>query len=455
MIRRRSWKDPLSSFFLLFIWNVFTSALYVDLSRQGLVEVPTGISHNVRTLILMENTIKSILPGQFSHCIFLERLDLSHNEISSIASDAFLNAKLVKINLSYNKLERLPDLRAVKNTLQNISLGQNMIHTILSNDVKDMTRLRHLDIIDNFVRDISFVSVLSSLEYFRNTVRGDKMVPFGKCFQRLSNLNNLELVQGSFGPTLPNDSFAGTRIHSLRLNRVSLQHVPDLKVLNATLVHLIINKNKFTEKITFSDFEGLEIKTLEMKKCKVSVFPDLSALKETLEKLDLRENRISFIPNSTFLNFTELTTVKLTDNSLSAFPHFPAEIPLLELSVTGAPFMVDCSKLANLMMIQSLEISSFILSGDNDLSCISDTVTSLQLYRSPSETNVIDFLLKSSLKQVHLEDLNILTFPQVRGYLCTIFYFPRDKLNESFLKCSREQFKCNDSTFHSAKLLIK
>ncbi|TMS22748.1 hypothetical protein E3U43_008054 [Larimichthys crocea] len=61
----------------------------VDCRGKGLTEIPTNLPETITEIRLEQNAIKVIPAGAFSPYKKLRRIDLSNNQISELASDAF------------------------------------------------------------------------------------------------------------------------------------------------------------------------------------------------------------------------------------------------------------------------------------------------------------------------------------------------------------------------------
>ncbi|XP_031696126.1 slit homolog 3 protein-like [Anarrhichthys ocellatus] len=61
----------------------------VDCRRKALTEIPANLPESIVEIRLEQNLIKSVPAGAFSSYKKLKRIDLSKNQISDIADDAF------------------------------------------------------------------------------------------------------------------------------------------------------------------------------------------------------------------------------------------------------------------------------------------------------------------------------------------------------------------------------
>lgn len=115
----------------------------------------------LKRLDLSGNGLTFLKPsGLFAHLVSLEHLDLSYNKMSRIESGA-LNGldKLKKLLLRQNELtELIPDVFADLHDLEHLDLSSNRLQNLTPNVIApfQMNNLRHLNICQNFIRQIDF-----------------------------------------------------------------------------------------------------------------------------------------------------------------------------------------------------------------------------------------------------------------------------------------------------------
>ena len=102
----------MSAFYLFFIFLIF--------------QVPDGLPEYLHQLYLESNSIDSLPEGFLSGLAQLQYVRMAHNLLSDkgIPPNTFNVTGLVELDLSFNKLERIP---SVSTTLQHLYLQANQI----------------------------------------------------------------------------------------------------------------------------------------------------------------------------------------------------------------------------------------------------------------------------------------------------------------------------------------
>ncbi|CAL4075808.1 unnamed protein product [Meganyctiphanes norvegica] len=255
----------------------------LDLSENNLSELPISLLYPISklsTLDLSRNRISEIKTGQFNES-FINVINLQHNEIKEIPSEAFKNLLFLQtLDLNHNKITTIGD-RAFLNTplLYILRLDHNMLPSFKMEIFNitiptSETELRLLDLSNN---DITYLQPLA--------------------FQYHSKLNWLSLAH----------------------NRLSF--FPSEIVRNLTqLQHLSVEDNQINS-LENNDFANtpflreLSLKNNMIKTVAETAFQNSSQL----QKLDLSHNKIESIAENTFLGVTHLH-LDLSHNELSSFP---------------------------------------------------------------------------------------------------------------------------------------
>ncbi|CAG09351.1 unnamed protein product, partial [Tetraodon nigroviridis] len=140
----------------------------VDCRGKGLTAIPANLPESMAEIRLEQNGIKSVPPGAFSPYKKLRRIDLSNNQISEIAPDAFQGLRSLN-SLSHaclccdflvcvygNKITDLP--KGVFDglyALQLLLLNANKIHCIRANAFQDLQNLSLLSLYDNKIQTLA------------------------------------------------------------------------------------------------------------------------------------------------------------------------------------------------------------------------------------------------------------------------------------------------------------
>ncbi|KAG7493858.1 fibromodulin-like [Solea senegalensis] len=106
--------------------KALTSLTMLDISSNQLTKVPESLPENLHQLYLEFNSIDSVPEGFLNRFTQLQYVRMSHNQIkdNGIPPNTFNVTGLVELDLSFNKLERIPLVSA---TLQHLYLQANQI----------------------------------------------------------------------------------------------------------------------------------------------------------------------------------------------------------------------------------------------------------------------------------------------------------------------------------------
>uniref|UniRef100_A0A8C9XR42 Fibromodulin n=1 Tax=Sander lucioperca TaxID=283035 RepID=A0A8C9XR42_SANLU len=143
------------------------SLTLLDISSNKLTKVPEALPENLHQLYLESNSIDSLPEGFFSRFTQLQYVRMAHNQLTDkgIPANTFNVTGLVELDLSYNKLERIPP---VSTTLQHLYMQANQIKEFTLGsfcsvmDVTNFSKLRTLRLDGNEItrQDIPTESTL-------------------------------------------------------------------------------------------------------------------------------------------------------------------------------------------------------------------------------------------------------------------------------------------------------
>lgn len=103
------------------------SLIYLDVSKNKLGKLPTGLPGSIEMLYADHNDISSIPKEYMQKLPTLQYLRISHNKLadSGIPAGVFNVSNLIELDLSYNKLQNIPE---VHENLENLYLQVNQIN---------------------------------------------------------------------------------------------------------------------------------------------------------------------------------------------------------------------------------------------------------------------------------------------------------------------------------------
>ncbi|KAM6979419.1 fibromodulin a [Aplochiton taeniatus] len=102
------------------------SLTLLDISGNKLKKIPEGLPDHLHQLYMESNAISAVPENFLRHFSQLQYIRMSHNELTDkgIPPNTFNVSGLVELDLSYNKLERIPP---VSDSLQHLYLQANQI----------------------------------------------------------------------------------------------------------------------------------------------------------------------------------------------------------------------------------------------------------------------------------------------------------------------------------------
>ncbi|KAI5706247.1 hypothetical protein M8J75_006298 [Diaphorina citri] len=129
----------------------------VDCREKGLNKVPILLPEATTELRLEQNDITELPPKAFANYKRLRRIDLSKNQISKVAVDAFQGLKsLTSLVLYGNKIKDLPGgVFHGLSSLQLLLLNANEISCIRKDTFKDLHSLNLLSLYDNNIQSLA------------------------------------------------------------------------------------------------------------------------------------------------------------------------------------------------------------------------------------------------------------------------------------------------------------
>uniref|UniRef100_A0A669ETK8 Slit homolog 3 (Drosophila) n=1 Tax=Oreochromis niloticus TaxID=8128 RepID=A0A669ETK8_ORENI len=359
----------------------------VDCRRKGLTEIPVNLPEGIVEIRLEQNLIKGVPAGAFSAYKKLKRIDLSKNQISDIAADAFsglpnVNGSLHFRLLNANKINclRVNAFQDLQN-LNLLSLYDNKLQTISKGLFTPLRSIKTLHLAQNpfmcdchlkWLADYLFDNPIETSgarcshprrlankrisqvkgKKFRCTGQEDYRSRLsGECFQDLVcpekcrcegtvvDCSNLKLTR--IPPHIPEHTT------DLRLNDneiVVLEATGIFKKLpNLRKINLSNNKLKDIREGAFDGAGGvLELLLTGNKLTALQgrVFRGLSGLKTLM----LRSNQISCIDNSTFTGLSSVRLLSLYDNRISSIApgSFSTLHSLSTINLLSNPYVCDC-----------------------------------------------------------------------------------------------------------------
>jgi Leucine-rich repeat (LRR) protein len=147
----------------------------VDASNIGLEQVPAALTHSIRTLRLMGNSIKTVRCGDLDSYPLLQLLDFNSNGLELIEDDAL--GRLDSLSILYLTNNHMTDIpKSLSEKLKVLHLEHNKIQQVRAKDFIGLTALEVLLLNDNKIGLIEAdafnqLTSLVTLDISRNPVK--------------------------------------------------------------------------------------------------------------------------------------------------------------------------------------------------------------------------------------------------------------------------------------------
>lgn len=184
-------------------------ATTVNLSRQGLKEIPEEVFFNtdVKVLKLYGNQLDSI-PERISELVHLEKLYLGRNNIKSLPNSLGKLKNLKLISAQYNELTNLPSSIGELENLEQIILNQNLLDSI-PKSIGNLKKLVVLQLKFNHLKELpTELGACTNLQFIHLTQNYLEALP--EELGALRKLRELYVANAGMLLRLP-DSFCGMR----------------------------------------------------------------------------------------------------------------------------------------------------------------------------------------------------------------------------------------------------
>ncbi len=255
----------------------------------------------------------------------LKKCDLRFNHLTTIPK--YFNSSLEYLDLSYNKLVKLPDIYNFT-IIKTLNLKSNRLRA-LPNSIGSLSSLEVLNLRNNVLNhlpeSIKSLSFLKTLDLHGNKF-SDVTISLNKSIKELDlGWNNLKTIPGNIKPLLS--------LEKLGLGGNKLSRLPEWLGYYFSLKELDLYDNNLSE-----------------------VPQSIGSLK-SLERLNLRNNELTRLPSS-FINLRSLKILNLSWNNFMVLPEWIGSLRNLEeLNLWGNRLEVLPDSIASLSSLKILDLN--------------------------------------------------------------------------------------------------
>jgi Leucine-rich repeat (LRR) protein len=336
----------------------------IDLSYFGLKKIPEFVyrANALKVLILDFNSIKR-LPKKLQGLDSLKRLYWRGNNLDDVLWVRMPKLKeLTKLDLSKNKLRKVPFAIRKLDGLRELVLEENLFKAIPIRRVSRNTSIKTLSFNRNHIPLQLLEGRYDQLEFIQilkiNNVKLERMHP---TFYKMAGLKDLQLQEN-------------------RLKRIPAG-IDQLKKLEK----LSFYKNQLT-KIPEDVFQLVGLTAVDFYYNKIEIIPEEIGQLEKLQALYLSHNRIYTIPES-IKYLTNLKELYLHHNRLTALPSAISALDSLEVCRVNENYLMEFpEQFIGLQKLKDLDLA------DNQIKRIpADILDMPSLYLFTITNNPINF----------------------------------------------------------------
>ncbi len=255
------------------------------------------------------------IPAEVFDFDWLQVLNLSFNEITTLPDPLASLQNLTILNLSFNGITTLPDAIASLQNLTYLNLGNNKI-SILPDAIASLQNLTELDLSHNQITTLpDAIAHLQNLTILNLSFNGITTLP--DAIASLQNLTTLYLG-GNKITTLPDAITRLQNLTTLDLSNNEITTLPDAIASLQSLTTLYLWENQIT---TLPDaIASLQnLTTLNLIANQITTFPDAITRLQNLTTLNLGSNQITTLPDA-ITRLQNLTELYLIGNPIEKPP---------------------------------------------------------------------------------------------------------------------------------------
>lgn len=302
---------------------------HLDVSQNNIVEMAGqvfGTTRQLEYIDLSQNRLKE-LPASLTGMTELRTLDISNNQLATIAVDMFSSlGRLEELRVANNRVRTLQRgaLRGLPH-LEYLDLSSNELAVIEPNAIRNLPQLKELVLADNQLEEL-----------------GDRVC---------EDLPNLQvLCFGAFHMIINKYIYCPHRFQAVHLQHNKLQHLSSATFFRSpSIVYLNVSLNNFAslQHIGIAGLRNVEVLDATGNAIRRLSTSDLAGL-DWLVELKLDDNRICRVHGEPFQSMPRLRVLTMRNNRISrvaesAFRSVRSNLGVFDLD--GNPLRCTCELL--------------------------------------------------------------------------------------------------------------
>lgn len=288
------------------------------------------------SLIRVNFSLNKIKQVHFKSNSKITSVNLSHNKLKRIPRSIKKLKYLRHINLSDNQLKKIPRFILKLDSLQEITLNYN--HLKLSKrSILNLARVKSILLAGNKLTELpENIDQLSSVEKLNFAKNELSALP--EAFARLEGLTSVIFYKNQFSE-IPPEIFKLTKLYELDFYYNHIEEIPE-EIGNLTrLKQLFLSYNSINV-LPKSLTKLKNLKYLYLHHNNLIIIPEWITQLSNLERLDFSYNKIISLPDLSKID--SLTEVDLQENQLEYFPWSLLEKANLKVLIArNNPFILD------------------------------------------------------------------------------------------------------------------
>ncbi|BBD61760.1 Miro domain protein [Nostoc sp. HK-01] len=273
------------------------------------------------------------VPAEVFELKWLEVLNLSFNQITTLPEGIALLPQLTNLNLIFNRITTLPEAIARLQQLTTLYLSGNKITTL----PKAITRLQQLTFLNLSSNQITTLpEAITRLQQLTTLgLSNNQITTLPEAITRLQQLTTLYLHSNKI-TTLPEAITRLQQLTFLNLSSNQIKTLPEAITRLQQLTTLYLHSNKITT-LPEAIARLQQLTFLNLSSNKITTLPEGIARLQKLTSLNLSSNQIKTLPEG-IARLQKLTSLDLSNNQITALPEEIIRLPqLTTLDLKGNP----------------------------------------------------------------------------------------------------------------------